>query len=83
MAELKLLLKPATEDDFRWAEELARELGIKKPHLIQLLLRFAQKTVQRDALVKGLQELIDSGEVPRMPRSGRPKKIKEGISDEQ
>jgi hypothetical protein len=78
LAEFKLIRREGNQADFDWADDLAKELGIRKPHLMLLLFRYARKTIQRDALLDALQLLIDTGDVPSGPRlrSGRPKKIK-------
>ena len=84
MAEFKLIRRVGNQADFDWADDLAKELGVRKPHLMLLLFRYARKTIQRDALLDALQLLIDTGDVPSGPRlrSGRRKKNKEG-KDEQ
>lgn len=81
MVEFKLLRKPRNEDDFDWFEGIAKELGVKRPHLIALLFRYSRIMIQRDALLDGLRGLIDSGEVPPAARSGRPRKVKDPSGD--
>ena len=76
MPEFKLIRRVGNQADFDWADDLAKELGVRKPHLMLLLFRYARKTIQRDALLDALQLLIDTGDVPSGPRSrsGRRKK---------
>jgi hypothetical protein len=73
LAEFKLIRRLGNQADFDWAEGLAKELGVKKPHLLLLLFKYTRKTINEDALLDALQLLIDTGDVPSGPRlrSGR------------